>query len=521
MPEGSSPPWNTEVPSPDYPALAANLEVDVAVVGAGITGLTGAYLAVRAGKSVAVLERGSIAGGETGRTTGFLTAVLDARLIDLIAVHGQQGARAAWDSSAKGIELIETQAREEGIECEFRRVDAYLYGPRAKDRRLLARESRWAITFGYPVDSIDPGEIPFPSQAVLRVPAQGRIHPSKYMQGLARAIVRRGGEVYENTNISRLNPRRNGQHPGAVLTDGHGRTVTAGTILLSNNAPFVDKRRMYARLRACRSYAMRAPVSRGSFPEGLFWNTLDPYDYARVDAGSRSDSLILGGADHAVGQVGAPEKAQSKVTAYWDRVVGSRPTGPVRWSGEILNSEDGLPFIGTNPGSPTREMIAMGFGGNGLTLGTPAGWMFCERLLGRTTPWDQVYDPARRTVSTAGTGLAHVPRAPAHRETRAVRSPREIAVGEGAWYSQGGRRLGVYRESGQTFRATDAQCTHLGCSVEWNPVERSWDCPCHGSRFDTHGGVLDGPASRPLVSVELELARPLTRRLRKGPAREG
>ena len=490
------------------------------MVGAGITGLTGAYLAARAGKSVAVLERDSISGGETGRTTGFLTAVLDARLVDLVAVHGEKSARAAWESGTRGIELIEAAVRQESIDCEFRRVDAYLYGPRAKDRGLLTREAKWAHEFGYPVERVDPTDIPFPSRAVLRIRGQGRMHPRKYMLGLARAIISHGGRIYEHTNITKLARGRSGRGRVSLWTDDRYIRVSADAVLLSNNAPFVDRRRMYSRLRACRTYAMVAPIAHSRVPEGLFWNTLDPYDYARLDTGSKRDVLILGGADHTVGQVGLPERAQAKVTAYWTRVLGTPPSDAVAWSGEILNSLDGLPFIGSNPRSPTHEMIGTGFGGNGLTLGSVAGWMFCERVLGRTTPWDKIYDPNRRAVPTSGTGLGRAPPRSVPRKTPTVRSPEDLTVGEGAWYVQEGRQLGVYRADARTFRVTDPRCTHLGCLVEWNPVEQSWDCPCHGSRFDVDGRVLDGPASLPLVAVDLTPLKAPPGAARKRPTRQ-
>jgi nitrite reductase/ring-hydroxylating ferredoxin subunit len=323
------------------------------------------------------------------------------------------------------------------------------------------------------------------------------------MLGLARGILSNGGQIHEKTNVTKLELHGAGPGRVAVRTDDPAVSVLADHVLLSNSAPFVDRRRIYARLRACRTYAMTALLPCGEVPEGLFWNTLDPYDYARLDAGSKNDRLILGGADHGVGQVGQPERAQAKVARYWTRTLETPPSRPIRWSGEILNSEDGLPFIGSNPRSPTGEMIGTGFGGNGLTLGTVAGWMFCERVLGRTTRWDQVYQPNRRAPSTSGTGLGKVLRPPLPRATPTVRSPENVRVGEGAWYVHRGRRVGLYRAGLRTFQATDPHCTHLGCFVEWNSVERSWDCPCHGSRFDVDGRVLDGPAFRPLKSVEL------------------
>jgi glycine/D-amino acid oxidase-like deaminating enzyme/nitrite reductase/ring-hydroxylating ferredoxin subunit len=503
IPAGSTPPWVAGVVAPQYPRLTSDIDVDVAVIGGGITGLTGAYLCARAGKSVVVLERDAIGNAESGRTTGFLTAVLDARLVDLVAVHGPERARAAWESSNRGIELVETIARENSIDCEFRRLDAYVYGPRAKDLELLKREERSAREFGFAVDLVDASHVPFPCRTALRVPAQARLHPRKYLIGLAQAIVRRGGRIFEGTGATHLaEPSKRGD-PVLVRTQSRDTTVRAGAVLQANSAPFADRGRMFERVYACRSYAVAARVRPGSIAEGLYWNTLNPYDYARLDPGAPGDLLILGGADHGVGEPGRPEKAQAKVLAYWKRVVGDPPLTPVDWSGQILNSEDGLPFIGPNPGSQSGEVIASGFGGNGLTLGSLSGWMFSERVLGRATEWDEMYDPARKSVSTAGTGLADPPHHASKEKTRTVRSLGQLSSEEGAWYVQRGRRLGVYRDADRRVWATDPHCTHLGCFVEWNRLEKSWDCPCHGSRFDVGGRVLDGPAARPLPVVEL------------------
>jgi glycine/D-amino acid oxidase-like deaminating enzyme/nitrite reductase/ring-hydroxylating ferredoxin subunit len=515
VPEGSSPPWTAGLPSPDHPPLLASVEADVAVVGAGIAGLTGAYFLARSGKSVVVLERDTVAGAETGRTTGFLTEVLDARLVDLVAIHGEEGARAAWVSSRKGLELIDSIVHEAAIDCEFKRVAAFLFGPRAMDVDLLRREARCARELGFAVDLVDPGDIPFRCRTALRIPDQARIHPRKYMLGLAKAILARGGQIYERTNVTKLGLRKAGRHDVELRTDRGKAGVRTESVLLASNAPFVDPREMYSRLRPCRSYAMSARIPRGGMPEGLFWNTLDPYDYARVDAGPASDLLILGGADHPVGQVGQPDLARAKIRRYWARVAGQPPSDPTYWSGQILNSEDGLPFIGINPRSRTGEMIGTGFGGNGLTLGTLTGWMFSERVAGRPTPWDSVYDPNRKRASTSGTSLEAVPQAAPRRKTRTVRNLRDLAVGTGAWYRDRRRRVAVFRDEDRELQAVDARCTHLGCFVEWNRIERSWDCPCHGSRFDVSGKVLDGPAFRPLESVALS-----ERRTRSLPPRE-
>jgi glycine/D-amino acid oxidase-like deaminating enzyme/nitrite reductase/ring-hydroxylating ferredoxin subunit len=479
------------------------VEADVAVVGGGITGLSGAYELAKSGRTVVVLERDTLGGAETGRTTGFLTAVLDARLADLVSVHGEVVARAAWESSAKGIDLVVANIATASIECDFRRVDAYLYGPRARDRPILEREARLAREFGFPVDLVDPEEIPFPCSSVLRIPGQARLHPRKYLLGLAKGILAGGGQVHEWTNVVKLEICRTGPRRVAVRTPDHHATVFADSVLLASNAPFTDRRRVYSRLRACRSYAMASPIPRGRVPEGLFWNTLDPYDYARLDAGPNDDFFLLGGADHDVGRPGRPQIARRHVRAYWRKVIGPAPTDPLCWSGEILNSEDGLPFIGPNPGSPAGESIGTGFGGNGLTLGAIAGWMFSERVLGRSTEWDALFDPGRKKRATAGTGLFRNPPAPTTATTRTVRTPRDLAVGQGAWYDHRGRRIGLFRASLDDFRGIDARCTHRGCFVEWNPVESSWDCPCHGSRFDANGAALDGPAFRPLKSIPI------------------
>jgi len=491
------------VPGPGYPALAGHVDVDVAIVGAGITGLTAAYEAVRSGQTVAVLERAAVAGAESARTTGFLTTVLDARLTDLVRIHGPEPVRVSWEGGAKAIDQVEAAVRDASIACDFKRVDAVLYGTRPRDRALLRRDLGVGHDLGFRMEEIDPGIVPFKSSAALRIPGQARLQPRRYLLGLARAIVERGGRIFERTNVTGLVRRGRSDGGARVETSQPGSWVTARSTFLANSAPFVDRRRLFDRVRACRSYAMSARIPSGTLPEGLYWNTLDPYDYARVDAGSTDDLFLLGGADHDVGRPGQPTSSQRTVDSAWDALVDSPPVNPDRWSGEILNSQDGLPFIGPNPGSPTHEWIATGFGGNGLTLGSLAGWMFAERSRGRPTPWEPSFDPGRPVAPTAGTALAPKTLHRAKRTTRTIRSLARLGVGAAAWYHPGVRRLGVFRVDGRSVLAVNARCTHLGCSIEWNPVEQSWDCPCHGSRFDVAGQVLDGPAVRPLRLVPL------------------
>lgn len=501
--------WIETTPSTHHPRVEEDVRADVVVVGGGIVGILTAYLLAKAGKAVVVVDRERIAMAETGHTTAHLQIVIDTRLRDLVKRFGLERTKLAWDSQLEAVRLIEAIARDERVACDLQRLDAFLSSPHASDRDLLADEIRYARAMGYEAEWAAPGDVPYPATAAVRFADQGKFHPRKFLLGVAQKAQRLGVRFFEGTQIVEA---EEGTPAVAVTRDGH--RLTGDWVVHATNVPFDPKAMLQTKVYHYRTYAIGALVERGVFADALYWDTLDPYHYTRVERQADRDLVILGGEDHKVG-------SESDSARRWDALVdhlrSATPEFEVthRWSGQILETQDDLPYIGLLPGRGANELVATGDSGTGMTNGALAALMLSERILGRGTPWDELYDPRRVTAEASAVGEYVRQRAGETIEyARALLAPSEvrdlgeIAHGWGAVVRSGLKKIAVSRDRDGTLRAVSATCTHLGCTVRWNAAESSWDCPCHGSRFSPTGEVLHGPAAEPLAPVDLREVEP-------------
>jgi glycine/D-amino acid oxidase-like deaminating enzyme/nitrite reductase/ring-hydroxylating ferredoxin subunit len=490
----------------DGPCIADQLRVDVAVIGAGMSGLSVAYHLCQAGRSVAVLDKGLIGSGETGRTTAHVSSALDDRYSVLERNHGREGARLAAASHEAAIAEIARIAAEEQIACEFERVPGYLVsvhdGPAAE--RELGREMLAARRAGLAVELV---REPRPEWGRdwplrLRFEHQAQFQPLAYLAGLARAIRRRGGRIHTNTRVFDVQLGRSEQQ--LVLTAG--QRVFARDVVVATNTPIVDRFTMHSKLAPYRSYVIAMRLERPLSP-ALLWDTGDPYHYARTT--ENGTVLIVGGEDHKVGQADEPERAWAQLEVWSRQHFPEACVQSARWSGQIMEPFDGLAFIGKNPGISRHVFIATGDSGNGITHGAIAGMLLSTLILERRSeqPWRHLYDPARKPLRHA---LPEYVRENANVAVHYAqwlapgRQPALPAPGSGAVIRRGLTRVALYIASDGSAHECSARCPHLGCVVQWNPAEHSWDCPCHGSRFDPYGHVLSGPALRDLEPLTLD-----------------
>ena len=497
--------WIDTTGTTSYAPLTADENVDVCVIGGGIAGITAAYLLAKAGKSVIVVDRERIAMSETGHTTAHLQIVMDTRLADLVPRFGFDATKLAWDSQLEAAQLIESLAQEHRIECELQHLDAYLYSPREKDGKMLEEERRLATKMGYGCEAADPSAIPFPAKHAIRYLDQRKFHPRKYLLGLAQAATRLGVRFHEGTEVSEVE----GGTPALVRTRA-GNTIKADWVLSCTNTPFQGLETIHTKVMPYRTYVIGALVPRGVFEDVLYWDTLDPYHYTRVERKGENDLVILGGEDHRVGEVEDTPKAWGLL---WQHLCEAtdQATLVYKWSGEVIETADDLPYIGRIPGRGENELMVTGDSGTGMTNGTIGALMLAERVLGRGTPWDELFDAQRITLERnailewtkhnvkAGAILAK--RSLARSELKDVA---ELLPGEGAIMKHHLRPVAVSRAEDGGMCAVSGICTHAGCTVKWNLGERSWDCPCHGSRFAPTGEVLHGPAVKELAPVDLE-----------------
>jgi glycine/D-amino acid oxidase-like deaminating enzyme/nitrite reductase/ring-hydroxylating ferredoxin subunit len=494
-----------EVNVPDFQPLGADARAEVCVVGAGIAGLTTAYLLAREGRGVVVLEDGEIGSGETGRTTAHLTCALDDRYYELERLHGARGARIATASHAAAIDRVEAIVGEEGIDCDFERLDGYLFVPPGDSTEVLELEEAAAQRAGLtevervtraPLDSFDTGPC-------LRFPRQAQFHPMKYLAALAAAIQRRGGRVYTRTHADRI---EGGADARVHTSGGHG--VACSAVVVATNTPVNDVVTIHTKQAPYRTYVIGARVPRGAVARALYWDTPDPYHYVRLQSAGDADLLIVGGEDHKTGQADDAGERYARLEAWARERFPMIEAVTHRWSGQVMEPVDGLAFIGRNPGDAPNVYVATGDSGNGMTHGTIAGILLADLIAGRENEWATLYDPARVTLGAAKEFASENLNVAAQYADYAtpgdVDSPDAIQPGEGAVIRRGLQKVAVYRDEVGALHERSAVCTHLGCVVAWNTGEKSWDCPCHGSRFDPFGRVVNGPAISDLAPVTEE-----------------
>jgi glycine/D-amino acid oxidase-like deaminating enzyme/nitrite reductase/ring-hydroxylating ferredoxin subunit len=496
--------WMQTVEAAPYSRLERNAHADVCVVGGGIAGLTVAYELVRAGKQVIVLEAGEIGSGETGRTTAHLSNALDDRYFEIENLHGERGAQLAAESHSKAIDEIEAIVGLEGIQCDFERLDGYLFVPPGEDQGVLDREFDAARRAGLrEVELVSRAPLSlFDTGRCLRFPNQAQFHPLRYLQGLARAIHRLGGHIHTDTLASTIE----GGSGARVETRG-GLVITAASLVVATNTPVNDRVTMHTKQAAYRTYAVGARVPKGSITKALYWDTPDPYHYVRVQSESAThDILIVGGEDHKTGQSGDTDERFDRLTGWARERFPMMEDVPYWWSGQVMEPVDRLAFIGRNPGDAPNVYIVTGDSGNGMTHGTIAGLLLKDLILGNENPWASLYDPSRITLRAAGRFISETANAVAQYGDLItpgdIEDASEVPPETGAILRRNLKKIAVYRDKEGRVHELSAICPHLGCVVHWNAAEKSWDCPCHGSRFTPRGEVVNGPAISRLPPVE-------------------
>jgi glycine/D-amino acid oxidase-like deaminating enzyme/nitrite reductase/ring-hydroxylating ferredoxin subunit len=501
--------WHRTVELPHFAPLSATVSTDVCVIGAGIAGLSTAYALARAGRRVVVLDDGPIGGGETGRTTAHLTCAMDDRIYRLEHVHGESGARMIVESHLAAIQHVDRLVTAEEIDCDFRRVDGFLFAGQGDDQGTLEREYAAARRAGLSdVQLIDRAPIAdYDTGRALRFHDQAQFHPLRYLAGLAAAITRRGGAIHCGNHVTAVK----GGATCVVDTD-NGYRVNAEAVCVCTNGSITDYVRTHALQAPYRTYVIAAVIPRGSVLPALYWDTESPYHYVRtqpldppIDGVSRGDTsydaLIVGGEDHKTAH---EDDAGSRWTRLeqWMRQRWPHAREVVfRWSGQVLEPADYLAFIGPNPDGAENVYMVSGDSGQGMTHGVIAGLLLPDLIAGKANPWADIYDPRRVTLSASTLGEVAKENADvAVQYVKDFLSPGDVAStddiqpGQGRIVRRGFSKIAAYRDDSGTLHERSALCTHLKCVVDWNSAEKSWDCPCHGSRFDPYGKVLNGPA---------------------------
>jgi glycine/D-amino acid oxidase-like deaminating enzyme/nitrite reductase/ring-hydroxylating ferredoxin subunit len=494
-----------ETAYPDqFGPLMGDTTADVCVVGAGIAGMTTAYLLAREGKSVVVIDDGRPGGGQTAMTTAHLSYEIDDRYVEMVRLHGREGARLAYTSHRAAIDRIEAVTQLEGIDCHFERVSGYLFPAEGHGAHEIDEELDAAKIAGVAVQRLTATPVHgFYSGPCLHFPRQAQFHPLKYLNGLVAAFQRLGGRLFTGTRASTVTGG-----DSAVITTPDGRTITAKAAVIATNVPFNDKLAIHTKQAPYHTYVIAARVAPGAITHALYWDTGDPYHYVRLQritnrqlGGDNDDAvemLIVGGEDHKAGQAQDADRRFGNLEDWTRQRFSAAREVEFRWSGQVMETQDGLAFIGRNPMDADNIYIATGDSGMGMTHGTIAGILLTDLIAGRQNPWTELYDPSRiRTGAAAEFVKENLNVALQYTSWLTggeVSNVEEIPPNSGAVVREGLTKIAVFRDESGELHRRSAVCTHLGCIVSWNPSASTWDCPCHGSRFDPKGKVVNGPA---------------------------
>jgi len=493
--------WMTSEAGTPLPGVKADLDVDVAVVGAGIAGLSTAYEVLLTGRTVAVLEAGRLAAGVTGHTTAKVSALQSTRYSALRSRFGPGVARLYAESQRDAVARIAEVAADLQLSCELERTLACTYTTEPDRRSSIEQEAEAAGEAGLAVRLLHDGAVPY-DEAVAAVVLEDQLqfHPRKYLLGVARRVVELEGLVFETARVVGIEPG----DPCVVRTE-QGHTVRAGHVVVATNYPMTDRAMLFPRLKPRRELVVAGPVPEGADPGGMFYaddSTTRSVRTAPLAGGRRL--LVVTGESFTPGEGGDLERRYRELED-WARAHFPLEHVSHRWAAQDSSSSDLLPFVGPAHGGRGRMHVVTGFGGWGMTNGVMAGRLIASLVAGEPLPWHSVFDarrfdPRKESRSMAQTAAVTVKRFVGPRVTGGeVSSAEKIPAGGGAIVRSGASLCAVHRDDGGHVHGVSARCTHLGCIVRYADVEQQWQCPCHGSRFATDGTVLQGPANAPLA----------------------
>ena len=488
--------WAATAGRTAFPSLSRNLEVDVAVIGGGITGISTAALLAEDGWRVAVLEGGRVGMGTTAHSTGNLYAMVGEPLHKLASKWGDDQVWRVVESRRLAIDLVEKNTRRFGIQCNFSRQPWVLYSvdSSTESKVVIDREYQCMRDAGLEARVTADVPLPYEIHRALVVSGQAQFHPLRYVQQLAEAIRSAQCMIFEDTVVTGID-----EDAGIVTAGRH--TVKAAHIVMATHTP-KGFNTIQTELGPYREYAVAAPLLRRQIAGGIFWDTGTEANSTRLFEMDGKTWVMMIGDKHKTGQMGDPEASYRKL----ETVLQSRfDVGPAafRWSAQQYRAADHLPYIGPSIGSE-RVLLATGFAADGLTYGTLAAMLIADHVAGRQNGFADLYTPRRFTpLKSAGTFLKENLNVASYYVKDYIKGGEvtqlsEVPRGEGRIVDLAGDKLAVYRDDAYQLHVVSPVCTHLKCIVHWNQAERSWDCPCHGSRFSYDGTVLEGPAIAPL-----------------------
>ncbi|WP_445486899.1 FAD-dependent oxidoreductase [Niallia sp. 03133] len=509
LPQDSISYWTKDIQLPDFPSLDEDLNVDVVIVGGGITGITSAYLLVNEGFNVAILEAGKLLNGTTGHTTAKITAQHGLIYDELIQNIGVSTASLYYEANTEALQFIQKLIDNHQIPCDFVHQDAYLYSTTEEYASKLEKEAQAYKELGIEGGLVDSIPFDFDIKNALVMKNQAQFHPVHYLSLLIQIITEKGGRIFENTTAVNI---KNGNEP-AVLTR-NGASATGKYVLCCSHFPFYEGAGLYStRMHADRSYiiAAKSPIK---YPGGMYISADQPTRSLRSAIINGEEMVLVGGESHKTGQGGDTLAHYKALETFGQEVFGVDQI-TYRWSAQDLTTVDKIPYIGKITAGQKNVLIASGYRKWGMTNGTAAALLFRDIVTGKKNKYEDLYTPLRFHMNPS---LKNFLVENANVVSHLIKGKWEVsnhaatALGndEGAVITINGQRKGAYKDKEGKLHIVDTTCTHIGCEVEWNCGDRSWDCPCHGSRFSYTGEVLEGPAEKPLQNYDYSMLDNLT-----------
>jgi glycine/D-amino acid oxidase-like deaminating enzyme/nitrite reductase/ring-hydroxylating ferredoxin subunit len=490
--------------APGAKALEGVHECDVAVIGSGIAGISTAYELCKRGKSVIVIDRGRICGGMTSRTSAHLAPLCDDLVSEMTKIKGKEATKLFCDSQAAAVDRIEEIQKNEKIECDFRRLDGYLFQGRDMPADVIDQEMDAVREVGAPVHRLM--GVPLEGcedRHALRYPRQATFHPLKYLAGVAKACRESGVTFFRDSPVEEVT-----EDNGVVTVKTAQGAIKAEHAVVATNSSISDRFAIHTKTAPYRTYVITFEIKRGTLPDALYWDTEDPYHYVRLQPGlGNADYVLVGGEDHKSGAADDADERFGKLEAWARGLIPDLGKETHRWSGQVLDTVDYAGFIGRDPGGKSIY-VAMGDSGQGLTHGVAGAMLNTGLIIGEDHPWKDAYAPGRVPLKAAKNFMAeNVTALKSFAEYVApgeLDSLDELTPGEGAIVRRGLKKIAAYRDEAGALHLNSASCTHVGCHLHWNSFETCWDCPCHGSMFDVKGQPINAPAIEPLAKVEEE-----------------
>lgn len=488
--------WIDSTSPHQFPQLSQLVSVDVAIVGAGIAGLTAATLLKQAGKTVAVIEATQAAAGVSGHTTAKVTSLHQLIYSELLKQVGESKARLYAESNQAAVERVAQFVQEGQIDCDFSRQSAYTFAESDETLNQIEEEVEAALKLGLPASFVQETSLPFPIAGAIKLDNQAQFHVRKYLLHLVERIAGDGSYVFESTRVQHV---EEGQ-PCEIITD-RGK-VQARDVIVTTNLPILNQGLFFAKSYPKRSYIIAALIDPANAPVGMYIGAGSEYYSIRTTPHSDGLLLLVGGGGHKVGSISNTEERYEKLATFARSRFGIE-TIAYRWSTQDMVSFDKLPFIGKLTPFNNHIYVATGFSLWGMTKGTLSGMLLNDLILDRENPWAELYDATRSTPFITPQSFKENIDVGVHwlgDRFKGLQSSSlgDLAPGESTLFTLDGERVAAYCDLQGEVHQVSAVCTHLGCIVNWNNAEQSWDCPCHGARFSYDGAVLQGPAVQPL-----------------------